>query len=111
MRLRRFTPLIAMLLPFGIVAHAGEPVRIAAAVSLKKSLEQIARNYAADTGEQVEFTFGASGQLLTQAKNGAPIDVFISAGPQQIDALEKASLVQRHSRRAVVSNKLVVVEP
>jgi molybdate transport system substrate-binding protein len=49
--------------------------------------------------------------LLTQIKNGAPIDVFISAAPAQMDALAKDKRLIDATRRVVGGKKLVVVVP
>jgi molybdate transport system substrate-binding protein len=88
-----------------------ETINVAAAISLKESLQEIARAYAADTGDRVEFTFGASGQLMAQIKNGAPIDAFISAANKQVDDLDKAGLIDAKTRRVVAGNSLVLIVP
>ncbi|HEY7115443.1 MAG TPA: molybdate ABC transporter substrate-binding protein, partial [Tepidisphaeraceae bacterium] len=90
--------------------HA-ETITVAAAVSLKESMLEIAKAFAIDTGDHVEFTFGASGQLMAQVRNGAPIDAFISAANKQVDDLERAGLVDAKTRRVVVGNSLVLIVP
>jgi len=93
------------------IAAAGETVRVASAVSLKEAATEIAKAYETDTGNHVEFTFGASGQLEAQIKSGAPIDAFISAAGVQMDELEKAGLIDAATRRDVAGNRLVLVVP
>jgi len=92
-------------------AARGETITIAAAISMKEALIDANVVYKKLTGEEVEFSFGASGVLLTQVKNGAPIDGFISAAAEQVDELEKANLVAPGSRRIVVRNELVMIVP
>ncbi|MFT3784868.1 MAG: molybdate ABC transporter substrate-binding protein [Tepidisphaeraceae bacterium] len=91
-------------------AHA-ETIRVAAAISLKESLASIAKGFKSDTGDDLEFTFGSSGQLQTQIQNGADVDVFISAANKQVDDLSKAKLVDDTTRRVVVMNSLVLIVP
>ena len=50
-------------------AHA-ETITVAAAVSLKEAVTEIAETYEKNTGDHVEFTFGSSGQLMAQIKSG-----------------------------------------
>jgi molybdate transport system substrate-binding protein len=111
-RIALFLSVVVGLVTFSPVrVRAAEPLHVAAAISLKDALEAIARQYAVDTGGRVEFTFGASGQLLAQAKNGAPIDIFISAAEAQVDALEKDNLAVAGSRQIIATNELVVIVP
>lgn len=91
-------------------ALAGD-LTVSAAVSLKESLQAIAADYQAQTGQKVIFNFGASGQLATQIQQGAPVDLFISAASKQVDSLAKADLVVEGSRRIVASNALVLIVP
>lgn len=88
-----------------------EPIQVAAAISLKESLTEIARAYQAETGRDVRLTFGASGQLMAQIKAGAPVDVFIPAAPRQLDDLQKAGLIDPATRRDVAANALVLIVP
>lgn len=88
-----------------------EEVTIAAAISTKDALVEIGALYQEQTKEQVQFAFGASGQLITQIKNGAPLDAFISAANSQVDQLEKEKLSVEGSRRLIVRNVLVLIVP
>lgn len=91
-------------------AHA-ETITIAAAISMKEALIDAEVAFAKQTGDEVEFSFGASGALLTQVKNGAPIDGFISASAEQVEELEKAKLSLAGSRRTIAYNTLVMIVP
>src|SRR5437879_599389 len=71
--------LALLLLCLVCSAAAAETITVAAAISLKDALTAAAKQYKTDTGEDVEFTFAASGQLASQIQNGAPVDLFISA--------------------------------
>jgi molybdate transport system substrate-binding protein len=91
-------------------AHA-DAITVAAAISLKGALVDVAQSYKTDAGESVQFTFASSGQLTAQVKNGAPIDAFISAATRQVDDLAKANLVDDKTRRTIACNDLVLIVP
>jgi molybdate transport system substrate-binding protein len=108
--------LIASLLAAALIcssrhAFAAETIRVAAAVSLKEALADVGAAYEKRTGNKVDFSFGASGQLMVQIKSGAPIDAFISAADKQVEELVAAGLVDEQSRRVVVANTLVLIAP
>src|SRR4051812_34964555 len=95
-----FILLTSLMLAFALLpappARAAEPraeLNVAAAISLKDALDEIAKTYESREHVHVALTYGASGQLLTQIKAGAPADVFVSAAPQQVDELERAKLL------------------
>ena len=90
---------------------AAEPIRVGAAISLKEALTRSADAFTKDTGVAVEMTFGSSGQILGQIRNGAPIDLFISAAHKQIDDLEKEGLAEPKTRRVIAGNVLVLIVP
>lgn len=65
-----------------------------AAASMTETLNQIAEDYkAVDSNVTLTFNFASSGDLLTQIKEGADCDVFISAAPKQMNALD-GSLIE-----------------
>lgn len=60
-----------------------------AAASMTETLNQIAEDYkSVDPNVTFSFNFASSGDLLTQIKEGADCDVFISAAPKQMNALD-----------------------
>src|SRR5436190_1658351 len=79
----------ALALLLSTTIASAETIRVAAAISLKEALTEIATSYQASTGVKVELVFGSSGQLATQINSGADVDVFISAATKQVDDLAK----------------------
>ncbi len=76
--------------------QTGEPVELTvfAAASMTETLNQIAEDYkSADPNVTLTFNFASSGDLLTQIKEGADCDIFISAAPKQMNALD-GSLIE-----------------
>lgn len=94
-------------------AQPGEPppLRIAAAISLREALVRIAELAQREAGLRIEPVFGSSGQLLEQIRNGAPLDVFISAANEQMDVLERSGLIIAATRRVIARNELVLIAP
>lgn len=86
-------------------------VSVSAAVSLKEAMTEVARQYERGTSKHVQLNFGATGQLLAQIREGAPIDVFIAASDEQIDQAGKAGLIDPATRVVVASNRLVLIVP
>jgi molybdate transport system substrate-binding protein len=54
-------------------------VNVAAAANFTAVAEELAPLFTAETGYEVNYSFGATGQLYTQAAQGAPFEVFLSA--------------------------------
>ena len=87
-------------------------ITVAAAISMKDALEALAAEFSARPGApKVVLTFGASGILEKQIEEGAPVDVFLSAAPPQMNALEEKGLLLAGTRRDVAGNRLVLVVP
>src|SRR5271157_2454356 len=85
--------LALLLLLTGAFAVAQEIV-VAAAADMSAALPQLVASYTKKTGQTVKLSFGSSGNLTNQIRNGAPFDVFFSADeeyPQQLIAEGLAS--------------------
>jgi len=109
----RLTPLLLLTLALAtpLARAADDDITVAAAISLKDALTDVAKSYQSDTGHRVGFTFASSGQLMAQVKNGAPIDLFISAAERQVDQLAAAKLIDPATRRIIARNDLVLIAP
>jgi len=92
-------------------AHAQE-VTLSVAISMKEVVEELGRRFmAARPGVTLRYNLGSSGELQKQIEAGAPIHLFISAAPRQMDELEKKGLVLAATRRVFARNVLTVVKP
>jgi molybdate transport system substrate-binding protein len=58
---------------------AERTINVAAAADLSAALQEVAGQYEKRSGVEVKLSFGASGALTEQIRNGAPFDVFFSA--------------------------------
>lgn len=64
-------------------------LNVFAAASMTETLNQIAEAYkSVEPDVTLTFNFASSGDLLTQIKEGADCDIFISAAPKQLNALD-----------------------
>ncbi|MHB0879760.1 molybdate ABC transporter substrate-binding protein [Paenibacillus sp. SEL1] len=83
---------------------------VSAAASLQDSLNTLKGQYEKQHPDiKLTFNYASSGTLQKQIEQGAPADVFISAGMKQMKALTDASLVEKDN--VLLQNKLVVVIP
>jgi len=94
-------------------ARAGaEPVNltIAAAASLQDAAGELKTIYEQQqAGVKITYNFASSGTLQKQIEEGAPADLFISAGKSQMDALAEKGLIVDASRRDLLGNELVLI--
>jgi len=74
-------------------------------------MTDLGREFRARTGATTLFSFGASGDLARQIREGAPADVLVSADPDTVDALVNDHFVAPTDRRPIASNRLVVIVP
>lgn len=80
-----------------------------AAASLADAMKEIGATYEKESGDKLQFNFGASSMLSRQIEEGAPADLFLSADEAKMDALEKKGLLLAGTRRSLLSNLLVIV--
>ncbi len=85
---------------------------ISAAASLTNAFQDIARAFEITHPDaKIALNFGASGALLQQLANGAPVDVFATADQETMDAAEQKGLIAPATRRSFAANSLVLVVP
>ena len=85
---------------------------LSAAASMQDVLKEIAQLYTTKHPQvKLTFNFGSSGSLQRQIEQGAPVDIFISAAPQQMDDLADKELLLNQTRQDLVKNQMVLVTP
>jgi molybdate transport system substrate-binding protein len=91
-------------LPQGIV--------VSAAISLRDALKDVAQLYRTENPNvAVSFNLAGSGTLQRQIEQGAPVDVFISASPDEMNALDSKGLLLPGTRKNLLANRLVLIVP
>ncbi len=94
-----------------VALHAQELV-VSAAASLTNAFQSIGQAFEkSKPGTKVTFNFAASGPLLSQIQQGAPVDVFASADQETMDRAAKANLLAEGSRADFARNTLVLIVP
>ncbi len=86
-------------------------VTLFAAASLRDVLQDLEPACGSRRGVRLRFNFASSNDLARQILAGAPADVFFSADEAWMEALDREGLVDRPSRRGLLSNRLVIVGP
>jgi molybdate transport system substrate-binding protein len=81
------------------------------AASLSDALTEIGKLFDARGADKVHLSFAASSTLAKQIESGAPVALFISADEDWMDFVEKQGLVVPGTRRDLLANELVLIEP
>jgi molybdate transport system substrate-binding protein len=89
--------------------QAPSELTVFAAISLTDALAEIGTAFTTESGVKVYYNFAASTTLQRQLEKGASADVFISASPRQVVALEANGLLEAESRQNLLTNRLVLV--
>jgi molybdate transport system substrate-binding protein len=84
-------------------------ITISAASSLKDVLMEIQSKFEKQNSIKLTLNLQSSGILQKQIEEGAPADLFISAGNKQMDELEKKNLIDTSSKINLLNNKLVLI--
>lgn len=101
---------LGSVLPINVRAADKSVIRISAAVSLKNVLSELKQSYEKSTPNvELVINYGSSGLLQKQIEEGAPVDLFLSAGIKQLELLEKKGLVIPGSKTNLLGNKLVLI--
>jgi len=107
--LRLLSVVLALALP---LAAAAQQITVSAAASLTDAFKEIGPRFeAARAGSTVRFNFAASGVLLQQIAQGAPVDVFASADQDTMNRGADQKLIDTATRKDFVTNSLVLIEP
>ena len=94
---RKVISWLATVLAVGACGTAGDPASdaltgnaallVAGASDLRPAFAEIGELFTAETGHEVIFDFGSSGQLAQRIIAGAPVDVYASANLSFVDAV------------------------
>ena len=77
---------LGLALAVGPVRAEDGPV-VAAAASLRYALDEIAAQFAKQTGQQVRVAYGATEGLVHQIENGAPFELLLAADAVSVERL------------------------
>ena len=107
--LRRALVVVAAVIAFGAAAQT---ITVSAAASLTDAFKEIGPKFeAARPGVGVRFNFAASGVLIQQIVQGAPVDVFVSADQETMDRGVERKVIDADTRRDFAANAVVLIAP
>jgi len=106
----RMKNLLVLLLLLTAFATAQE-ITVAAAADMSAALPELVSAYTKKTGQAVKLSFGASGNLTNQIRNGAPFDIFFSADEQYPQQLITEGLASQDTLYRYAVGRLVLWVP
>jgi molybdate transport system substrate-binding protein len=107
---RRFV-VVAALAGVPLLA-AAQQLTVSAAASLTDAFKEIGQKFEANRpGTTVRFNFAASGVLIQQIAQGAPVDVFASADQATMNRGVEQKLIAPQTRRDFAANSVVLIVP
>ncbi len=101
-----------VLLVWAAPAFADQELIVSAAASLTNALPEVAGQFEkTHPGVKIVCNFGASGSLLQQIAQGAPVDLFAAADQKTMNQAQEKEFIVPASRKNFVSNTLVLIAP
>jgi molybdate transport system substrate-binding protein len=114
-RAPQWSRVISALLVVFVLCAAGraaaDEITVAAAADLTFAFKDVGARFEKETGNTVKFSFGSSGNFLTQIQNGAPFDMFFSADISYPKKLEAAGLIEPGSLYQYATGEIVIWVP
>ncbi len=103
--------LVALLATVAFSSTWADNITVSAAASLKEAFNDVNQQFEKKYPEhKVSFNFAASGSLLQQISNGAPVDVFASADLTTMQQAKDKGLLLGEQKN-FVKNALVAIVP
>lgn len=84
------------------------PIRVAAAADLTDAFEELGRAFERKTGRDIVFSFGSTGLLAKQIREGAPFDVFAAANASFVDEVVAAGVCDGSTKAPYARGRIVV---
>lgn len=104
--------LAAVSTVFAMQTVSADTITVSAAASLKEAFQEVNKAFVVKHPDtKVDFNFAASGSLLQQISNGAPVDVFASADLKTMQLASEKGLLLDNKQTNFVKNDLVAIVP
>ncbi len=85
---------------------------VSAAASMQDAMKEVAKAYQEKhSNTKIIYNFASSGTLTQQIKQGAPVDVLISANDKFMDELDQRNLLLPETRSDLLQNNIVLIVP
>ncbi len=105
--MRKSSILAILLAAYATTLRAEEAV-LAVAANFSAPMQKIATLFQKDTGHTIKLSFGATGAIYAQIKNGAPFDVFLSADQSTAQKLGLEGMAVPNSRFTYATGQLAL---
>ena len=90
---------------------APSEITVAGASNLTEAFQELGKQFTAETGIRVVFSFGATAELEKQIENGAPFDVFAAADVEHVDKLGSQGMLTSGTNKPFALGRLVLWIP
>jgi molybdate transport system substrate-binding protein len=91
--------------------HSQEQINVAAAANLTEAFAAIGKQFTAQTGIRVVYSFGATADLAKQVENGAPFDLFAAADVEHVYGLNDKGLLTSGTVAVYARGRLALWTP
>ncbi len=102
---------VVLLTPLSAGLARAADVLVFAAASTTNAIVEIGKLAEREGLPRFVASFASSSALARQIDNGAPADIFVSANVRWMDHLDNKNAIDRHSRRDLLGNSLVLIAP
>jgi molybdate transport system substrate-binding protein len=87
---------------------ASDPIRVAAASDLTLAFEEVSQVFEREAGKKVSFSFGSTGLLARQIREGAPFDLFAAANVSFVDDVIRAGACDESSKAFYARGRIAI---
>ena len=85
---------------------------VSVAASMQDAMKAVGNAYETETkNRKITYNFASSGTLTQQIKQGAPVDIFISANEKFMNELEEKQFLIPETRKNLLKNDIVLITP
>ena len=110
---QRLSMIAALVVATAACGHKKSPkeIHVAAAADLAFAFDEIGKAFEKKTGNHAVFTFGSTGLLAKQVKEGLPVDVFAAANVSYADEVVKDGACDGATKAMYARGRIVVWTP
>ncbi|NCA73081.1 MAG: molybdate ABC transporter substrate-binding protein [Sphingobacteriia bacterium] len=104
----RIHPSIALVLAVAAGSSAAGEAQVAVAANFSAPMKEIMALFEQDSGHRIKASYGGTGKLYAQIKNGAPFDALLAADQERPERLEREGMGVPGSRFTYSTGRLVL---
>jgi molybdate transport system substrate-binding protein len=108
MRVRFLLAVATVLAALGGVTAWAQPVHVAVAANFAAPMKRLAADFEQGSGHKLLLSFGSTGKLAAQIRNGAPFDVLLAADSASVQQLAQEQRVVAGTPFSYASGRLML---